>query len=64
MVLEFRGGGLRLVQRGRDESGLCRNVASAFIPHLNGDPKKFFEFADKPPSQLVRYDKEWWFVAN
>jgi hypothetical protein len=30
----------------------------------NGDPKKFFEFADRPPSQLVRYDKEWWFVAN
>jgi len=30
----------------------------------NGDPKKFFEFADKPPSQLARYDKEWWFVAN
>jgi hypothetical protein len=30
----------------------------------NGDPKKFFEFTDKPPSQLVRYDKEWWFVAN
>lgn len=30
----------------------------------NGDPKKFFEFADKPPSQLVRYEKEWWFVAN
>jgi hypothetical protein len=30
----------------------------------NGDPKKFFEFADKQPSQLVRYDGEWWFVAN
>jgi hypothetical protein len=30
----------------------------------NGDPKKFFEFADKQPSQLVRYDREWWFVAN
>lgn len=30
----------------------------------NGDPKKFFEFADKPPSQLVRYDREWWFVGN
>ena len=30
----------------------------------NGDPKKFFEFADRSPSQLVRYDKEWWFVAN
>lgn len=30
----------------------------------NGDPKKFFEFADRPPTQLERYDKEWWFVAN
>lgn len=30
----------------------------------NGDPKKFFEFADKPPSRLDRYDREWWFVAN
>jgi hypothetical protein len=29
-----------------------------------GDPKKFFEFADKPPSRLEPYDKEWWFVAN
>jgi hypothetical protein len=29
-----------------------------------GDPKKFFEFEDKPPSQLVRYDDDWWFVAN
>jgi hypothetical protein len=29
-----------------------------------GDPKKFFEFEDKPPSQLVRYDKDWYFVAN
>ena len=29
-----------------------------------GDPKKFFEFGDKPPSQLVRYDKDWHFVAN
>lgn len=30
----------------------------------NGDPRKFFEFADKPPSRLERYDKEWWFVGN
>jgi hypothetical protein len=30
----------------------------------NGDPSKFFEFARAPPRQLVRYDKEWWFVAN
>jgi hypothetical protein len=29
-----------------------------------GDPKKFFEFSDKPPSRLVAYDKDWWFVAN
>jgi hypothetical protein len=29
-----------------------------------GDPKKFFEFEDKPPTQLVRYDEEWWFVAK
>jgi hypothetical protein len=29
-----------------------------------GDPNKFFEFEDKPPSQLVRYDKDWYFVAN
>jgi hypothetical protein len=29
-----------------------------------GDPKKFFEFEGKPPSQLVRYDKGWYFVAN
>ncbi len=30
----------------------------------DGDPKMFFEFEDKPPSQLVRYDKDWYFVAN
>ena len=29
-----------------------------------GDPKKFFEFEDKPPSQLVRYDKDWYFVPR
>ena len=29
-----------------------------------GDPKKFFEFEDKPPSRLVRYDEDWYFVAN
>jgi hypothetical protein len=29
-----------------------------------GDPKKFFEFDDRPPTQLVRYDKDWYFVAN
>jgi len=28
------------------------------------DPNKFFEFDDKPPSRLVRYDKDWYFVAN
>jgi hypothetical protein len=29
-----------------------------------GDPNNFFEFEDKAPSQLVRYDKDWYFVAN
>jgi hypothetical protein len=29
-----------------------------------GDPKKFFEFEDKPPSRLVQYDRDWYFVAN
>ena len=29
-----------------------------------GDPKKFFEFEDKPPRQFVRYDERWYFVAN
>jgi hypothetical protein len=29
-----------------------------------GDPKKFFEFKHQPPTQLVRYDKDWYFVAN
>ena len=29
-----------------------------------GDPKNFFEFEDKPPSRLVRYEKDWYFVAN
>jgi hypothetical protein len=28
------------------------------------DPKDFFEFDDKPPSQLVRYDEDWYFVGN
>ena len=29
-----------------------------------GDPSKFLEFDDKPPTQLVRYGKDWYFVAN
>jgi len=29
-----------------------------------GDPKKFFEFDDKPPTQLVPYGGDWYFVAN
>jgi len=29
-----------------------------------GDPKQFFEFDDKPPTQLVPYGKDWYFVAN
>src|SRR5882757_6252050 len=29
-----------------------------------GDPNKFVEFDDKPPTQLIRYGKDWYFVAN
>ncbi|NOJ40204.1 hypothetical protein [Bradyrhizobium australiense] len=29
-----------------------------------GDPKNFFEFEDKPPSRLERYDENWYFVAS
>jgi hypothetical protein len=29
-----------------------------------GDPAKFFEFADKPPTRQVQYGKDWYFVAN
>lgn len=44
--------------------GLRRSFTGFLRVPPNGDPKKFFEFADKPPTQLDRYDKEWWFVAN
>jgi hypothetical protein len=29
-----------------------------------GDPAKFFEFADKPPTRQAQYGKDWYFVAN
>ena len=29
-----------------------------------GDPAKFFEFDDKPPTQVVKYADNWYFVAN
>lgn len=34
--------------------------------HVPGgaDPNDFFEFDGKPPKLLVRYDKDWYFVAN
>ncbi len=45
-----------------------RGLKHAFTGFLHvpsgGDPRKFFEFEDKPPRQLVRYDKDWYFVAN
>jgi hypothetical protein len=42
-----------------------RHYFSGFL-HVppGGDPAKFFEFDDKPPSQQVRYGKDWYFVAN
>lgn len=29
-----------------------------------GDPAKFFEFDDKPPTRIVKYADNWYFVAN
>lgn len=42
-----------------------RHRFSGFLHVPDGaDPNDFFEFDDKPPSRLVRYDKDWYFVAN
>jgi hypothetical protein len=42
-----------------------KHFFSGFLHVPDGaDPKDFFEFDDKPPSRLVRYDKDWYFVAN
>jgi hypothetical protein len=42
-----------------------RHYFSGFL-HVppGGDPAKFFEFADKPPTRQVQYGKDWYFVAN
>ncbi|WP_426439945.1 hypothetical protein [Bradyrhizobium genosp. P] len=42
-----------------------KHAFSGFLHVPSGsDPKKFFEFDDKPPSRLVPYGKDWYFVAN
>jgi hypothetical protein len=42
-----------------------KHTFSGFLHVPEGaDPNNFFEFDDKPPSRLVRYDKDWYFVAN
>jgi hypothetical protein len=42
-----------------------RHYFSGFL-HVppGGDPAKFFEFTDKPPTQRFQYAKDWYFVAN
>jgi hypothetical protein len=42
-----------------------RHYFSGFL-HVpqGGDPARFFEFDDEPPKRLVRYDRDWYFVAN
>ncbi len=44
--------------------GLKRSFTGFLYVPPGGDPKEFFEFEQKPPSRLVRYDKRWYFVAN
>jgi hypothetical protein len=42
-----------------------KHYFSGFLHVPDGaKPEDFFEFDDKPPSRLVRYDKDWYFVAN
>lgn len=45
-----------------------RGLKHAFTGFLRvppgGDPRNFLEFEDRPPKQAVRYDTEWYFVAN
>jgi hypothetical protein len=66
-------GGNDIVIDDRDEGAYVLFLTSRGLKHYfsgflrvppGGDPKKFFEFSDKPPSRLVPYDKDWWFVAN
>ena len=44
--------------------GLKHNFSGFLHVPPGGDPKDFFEFDDKPPSRVIRYDKDWYFVAN
>jgi hypothetical protein len=66
-------GGNDIVIDDKDEGAYVLFLTSRGLKHYftgflrvppGGDPKKFFEFSDKPPSRLEQYDKEWWFVAN
>jgi len=42
-----------------------KHYFSGFLHVPDGaKPEDFFEFDDKPPSRLVRYDKGWYLVAN
>lgn len=45
-----------------------RGLKHAFTGFLRippgGDPNNFFEFDGKPPRQVERYGKDWYFVAN
>ena len=44
--------------------GLKHSFSGFLHVPAGGDPMKFFEFDDKPPTQLVPYGKDWYFVAN
>lgn len=44
--------------------GLKHTFSGFLHVPAGAEPEDFFEFDDKPPSRLVRYDKDWYFVAN
>ena len=42
-----------------------KHTFSGFLHVPDGaKPEDFFEFDDKPPRRMIRYDKDWYFVAN
>ena len=47
---------LFLISRG------LKHTFSGFLHEAPGGDTR--EFDDKPPSRVVRYDKDWYFVAN
>lgn len=44
--------------------GLKHTFSGFLHVPAGGDPRKFFEFDDKPPTRIVAYGQDWYFVEN